>query len=226
MAVPVVGLAGRLLDLALPPACAGCGREGAVLCAGCIAVLIAGLERPGGVEIGLPSDVPAPLLQLEWVAPYGGVTRSAIHALKYGGERRLAQPLGRAVAERWRRVGAGGDVFVPVPVHRDRAAARGFDQAVAIARVAAASLGLPCAELLERHRATTPQARLDRATRATNVAGAFSLRPALGPDAMTGWWPVLVDDVATTGASLIACAEVLVAAGAVGVSAVTVARER
>jgi predicted amidophosphoribosyltransferase len=44
--------------------------------------------------------VPLPLLQLDWCAPYAGVVRSALHALKYAGERRLAAPLGTAIAER------------------------------------------------------------------------------------------------------------------------------
>ena len=51
------------------------------------------------------------------------------------GERRLAEPLGEAAAERWRRAGAGGDLIVPVPVHAERARERGYDQAVLLAEV-------------------------------------------------------------------------------------------
>jgi len=178
------------------------------------------------VPIGLPSDVPAPLLQLEWCAPFGGMVRRALHELKYSGETRLAGPLGEAVARRWRRVGAGGDVLVPVPVHADRARRRGYDQAELIARAAGRALGLPCAPILERTRATIAQFDLDRSTRATNVRGAFSLREGVQRVHLAGRWIVLVDDVVTTGATLSACAEPLLAAGAIGVSAITVARER
>ena len=80
---------------------------------------------------------------------------------------------------------------------------------------------------LERQRATVAQYQLDRRHRADNVAGAFRLTPAgAGSSALRGRWAVLVDDVVTTGATLAACAEVLLAGGALGVSAITVARER
>jgi ComF family protein len=223
----------RLLDLAFPARCPGCGREGAPICAACEPALDARLELPAGIPIGLPSDVPAPLLQLEWCAPFGGLVRRALHELKYSGETRLATPLGEEIGRRWRRVAAGGDVLVPVPVHAERARRRGYDQAELLARAAARALGLPCSPILERARATTAQFDLDRATRATNVRGAFRLRPRPGGEPETesaqplaGRWIVLVDDVVTTGATLSACAEPLLAAGAVGVSAVTVARER
>ena len=225
-------LPSRLLDLALPARCPGCGHEGAPICAACLPALDARLDQPAGASIGLPSDVPSMILQLEWCAPFGGLVRRALHQLKYSGETRLAMPLGAAIARRWARVAAGGDVLVPVPIHADRARQRGYDQAELIARTAAAELGLPCAAILERARATVAQFDLDRATRATNVHGAFRVkaRPADRSDAsprpLEGRWIVLVDDVVTTGATLSACAAPLIAAGAVGVSAVTVARER
>ncbi|MEA2608364.1 MAG: hypothetical protein QOJ75_607 [Chloroflexota bacterium] len=220
--------ASTALDLAFPAACSGCGREGEPLCSACLPALDARLRLPGGTPIGLPADIPAPLLQLEWCAPFGGAVRSALHDLKYAGERRLARPLGQAVARRWRRVGEGADVVVPVPVHADRERHRGYDQAALIAAVVAAELGLPFVRAVERSRATVAQFELDRDDRAQNVAGAFQLRPSNreAADAIAGRWILLVDDVVTTGATLAACAVVLEAAGALAISAITVARER
>ena len=224
----VTSVPGRILDLAFPARCPGCGREGRPICEACEPAIDARLERPAGIPIGLPSDVPPPLLQLEWCAPFGGVVRRALHELKYGGETRLAVPLGQAIARRWQRVGAGGDLLVPVPVHAERRRRRGYDQAELIATAATQTLRLPISPLLERVRATTAQFDLDRRSRATNVTGAFALRPGgpRGPAPLGGRWIVLVDDVVTTGATLSACAAPLLDAGAVGVSAVTVARER
>lgn len=214
-----------LLDLALPPACAGCGAEGEPLCRGCRPALDVRLLVPAGTPLGLPDGPPDPLVRLEWCAPFAGVVRQALHALKYAGERRLAQPLGEAVAARWARSGGGGDLLVPVPVHATRRRERGYDQAELIAAAAGRRLGLPMLPAVERVRATTAQYRLDRRHRAANVATAFAVR--LGAEArVAGRHVVVVDDVVTTGATLAATASALLAAGALSVSAITVARER
>jgi ComF family protein len=216
---------GRLIDLALPPVCPGCGAEGEAVCVRCRPALDVRLTLPAGTPLGIADGPPHPLLQLEWCAAFSGTTRRALHALKYEGERRLAGPLGEAVAVRWRQAGAGGGLLVPVPVHEARRRERGFDQAELLAAVAAAALGLPWGPALARTRATAPQYHLDRRHRAINVHAAFEVRH--------GWahrvearWVVLVDDVVTTGATLVAAAEALLDRGALAVSAVTVARER
>jgi ComF family protein len=216
----------RALDLALPAQCAGCGEEGDALCRECRTALDIRLDAVPGVPIGLPADIPVPLLQLEWCAPFTGVTRRALHALKYTGERRLAPLVGAAVARRWSRAGAGGDALVPVPASPDRVRERGYDQAGLIAAEAARRLRLPIIDALERTRTTTAQFDLDRSARATNLVDAFRVRDAATAAAVRDRWLVLVDDVVTTGATLAACATSLLDAGAIGVSAVAVARER
>ena len=217
-------LVGGTVDLVLPPVCAGCAEEGEILCRACRAGLFARSGVAPGLPLGLPSEVPLPLLQLEWCAPFSGPVRSALHALKYGGERRVVGPLADGLAARWHEAGRGGNVLVPVPVHAERRARRGYDQACLLAAAAGERLGMPVLEALARTRATLPQFDLDHAHRGTNVAGAFSVSPGWEA-AIRGRWPVLVDDVATTGATLVACATALLDARAVGVSALTVARE-
>lgn len=222
----VARLTTRALDLAFPALCVGCGLEGDPLCVRCLPALDARLALPAGTHLGLPGDLPPDVLQLDWCAPFADTVRDALHHLKYAGERRLAEPLGAAIARRWSAVGAGGDLLVPVPVHRDRAAHRGYDQATLLAVSAARHLRLPMVEALERWQATTAQYELDRRSRASNVAGAFRVRGPVEATRVRGRWVVLIDDVMTTGATLSACAAALRDAGALAVSAVTVARER
>jgi ComF family protein len=221
----LASVADRALDLALPAACAGCNREGPALCQECRPALDVRLAAEPGVAMGLPGDIPEPLLQLEWCAPFTGVTRRALHALKYGGERRLAPLLGAAIARRWGRAGAAGEVLVPVPASPDRVRERGYDQAALLAAEAGRRLRMPAVRALERTRTTTAQFDLDRAARSSNLDGAFRVIPA-ARSRVAGRWVILVDDVVTTGATLGACASALLEAGALAVSAVAVARER
>lgn len=221
----VVGsLVTATLDVLLPPLCPGCGVEGALLCAACGEPLRARLDAPPGVPLGLPEPVPVPLLQLEWCAPFSGSVRAALHALKYEGARDLAGPLGTAMARRWQVAGRGGVALVPVPVHPGRLRERGYDQAVLLAAAAGRELGLPVVAAVSRTHSTTAQHGLGRADRARNVGRRFAVPEGLS-GAVRGRWHILVDDVVTTGATLSACATALLAAGAAGVSALTVARE-
>lgn len=177
------------------------------------------------MPLGLVAPLPPGIVQLEWCATFGGPVRDALHALKYRGERRLGPVLGRAMADRWRRAGRGGEVLVPVPVHPGRRRERGFDQAEDLAKAVADELGLPWAPALERRTRTVAQHSLGRAERARNLGGAFAVRPDRR-GAVTDRWVVLVDDISTTGVTLSECAAALRAAGARAVSGLTVARDR
>lgn len=215
----------RLLDLLMPPTCPACGSEGRSPCSACLAALARRLDEPAGVPIGLGRVQPRGIVQLEWCAPYGGTAKECLRALKYDGEQRLAVPLGRLMAERWRRAAVGGEVFVPVPVHPARRRDRGFDQAELLCRVVARELGLPVALGLTRAARTTAQHSLGRAARQANVGRVFVVAPRHA-QAIAGRWVVLVDDVSTTGATLAGCAQALLDAGARAVSALALARER
>jgi ComF family protein len=112
------------------------------------------------------------------------------------------------------------DAVVPVPLHPLREREREFNQSDLLARSLAKQLGLPLLRLLKRNISTAPQAGFDRAGRLENLRGAFSLRGRVPVDATI----LLIDDVATTGATLDACASLLMEGGATDVSALTLAR--
>lgn len=215
----------KVLDLLLPPTCPGCGREGLAICHACLGHMARRLDEPAGMPVGLASSQPHGVVQLEWCASFNGPARASIHALKYDGELRLVGPLSDLMATRWRRSGVGGDILVPVPVHAQRRRQRGFDQAELLARGVGERLRLPVVHALERAARTTAQHQLGRRARQSNVSQAFGVAPRHAEE-VRGRWLVLIDDVVTTGATLAGCARVLYDAGALAVSALTLARER
>ena len=154
---------------------------------------------------------------------YDGVAGELVKCFKYGRDRTLAPVLSLLLVDAMndpRLDGKRFDAIVPVPLHLLREREREFNQSSLLAARLGKYLGCPVKNLLKRTRATAPQAGLSRAERMQNLEGAFEVRkiPQEGASFL------LVDDVTTTGATLDACAAVLMEAGAAEVCAVVVAR--
>ena len=150
------------------------------------------------------------------IGPYEGTLREIIQAFKYNRRRSLAKPLAQRMSEAGRDVLAGADALVPVPLHFLKEYSRGFNQAAELAT----HLGIDVLHALRRTRATVTQTDLPESKRHENVEGAFALRRNVPPASVL----VVVDDVSTTGATLDACARVLLEAGAREVRGLTAAR--
>jgi ComF family protein len=150
---------------------------------------------------------------------YEGRMKEIIHALKYERRRSIAAPLGALMRATGARVLQGADLVIPVPLHPRREFQRGFNQA----RDLASHLGLPVAPLLKRVVHTRSQIDLPKDQRRANVKGAFALTVP-GSRLPVPGVVVLVDDVATTGATLDACAVVSKQSGVREVRAITAAR--
>lgn len=182
--------------------CARCGRplEGP-LCARC-------------------SRTPPPLCTSRAPLLYGGEVAVAIRRLKFDGATHLARPLADLMRPALRDLASRTDAVVPVPLHRSRLRSRGYNQAALLAVAAARPLRVATRhDLLWRVRDTRPQTALGPTERWRNVEGAFAAgAPARGRRL------VLVDDVATTGATAAACARALLEAGAVEVHLLTLTR--
>ena len=204
-----------VLTAVLAPPCAVCAQvldrplDGAV-CDACFASIASGpVAAP-------PSHV---IAQSAAIGAYEGTLREILHALKYDGRRSVAPRLSRLMARVGDSLLADADIAVPVPLNWRRLHQRGFNQAADLAR----GLGVPVMNALRRVRRTRPQVELPAAERHSNVADAFATVRSRRAD-LRGKMVVLVDDVATTGATLDACASVLRAAGARDVRALTAAR--
>ena len=154
---------------------------------------------------------------------YRGPLRDCVVALKYQGRHKTAERLVVRLLdrERGRAVLFGADMLIGVPLHAHRLRERGFNQAALLAEALARISGLPVSSALVRNRNTPSQTHLSARDRRRNVAAAFAVRDHT---ALKGATVVLVDDVATTGATLRECATTLLAAGAAEVRAITVAR--
>ena len=217
------------LDLLFPPQCAICGRGGTLLCDPCAAMLPLAAGRRcercwmpvrGGTMCRHCIEQPPAFLSLRAAFVMEGDARRLAHELKYEGLTSLAEPMAALMAEEIDMSGA--DLVVPVPLHRRRERARGYNQAAALVRHLAAAAGLP-AEIraARRVRDTAPLAKtMHRDERRAIVAGAFVAEATR----VEGRHVLLVDDVVTTGATLDACAKALLAAGAASVRCTTWAR--
>jgi len=197
-----------LLAVLAPPRCAACDervRLMTVFCPSCAQSAAKAIPGEGPTMAALV---------------YGGAVARAITRMKYEERPDLARPLGDLLwrALEPRRGSLEGAVVVPVPLHPSRLAERGFNQSALVARRVARHLRTPFApRALARIRETQQQAVLDRAARVANVAGAFEARSVRGSALVRGRTVLLVDDVATTGATLDACEKALARGGATGV---------
>ncbi|BDV30066.1 ComF family protein [Microbacterium terricola] len=188
-------IATETLALLLPISCAGCDEPDIALCEPCRALLAPAVDTrtiAGGLRVSSG-------LRFE------GVAARAIRALKADGRTGVAVEV--APALRSAALAAGwepGVLIVPVPTSRAAYRRRGYRVVDLIARRA----GLPVSRVLRVGRASADQRGLGREQRRRNVAGTLSARGAAGATV------VIVDDVITTGATLLEAVRALRAAGA------------
>lgn len=227
-----------LLDLIFPIRCVGCGMTGSLLCDVCLPKIHLLHEqhcpvcwRPNvGGQTCLRCRKKSPLTGLIVAGEYhhNAVLERAIKQIKY----RFAAPLAErlavilaAIAQRnvvlQQYSGPAHFTFTFVPMHPRRESLRGFNQARLLAEATTRQLHVPLHDLLVRTRVTQQQAKLHRVERLRNLVKAFAVRPGVD---VRGARIIIIDDVATTGATLHECAKVLKKAGAEQVWGLVLAR--
>lgn len=200
-----MGIVGEVAELLLPRRCAGCGDSGYLLCPTCRTALASPPRRAFP-----PTSPHVPVFAL---GPYDGAHRSVVLAMKERSNLAVRRHVGAVLEATLNFLEARGEIpygcaLVPAPTRASSARARGGDPVKAMCDATSRTV-LPIL-LLDAH--VTDQSELDAAARRANLAGAVQLRPppsAADPSVRC----VVVDDVVTTGATLQASVEKLLAHG-------------
>lgn len=220
-----------LIDFVFPPVCVQCKKVGAALCANCMAdlpriskIICARCGRPTPKPLATCRHCkqrPLPLNHIRAPLTYVDPIASIIHKLKYNHQFALAEPLAQIILESWLPDNKPYGIIVPIPLHAQRQKKRGFNQSALLAKHLGEHLQIPVNETaLKRIRHTPPQVGLHANERLANMQGAFWA----DPHQVSGQPITLIDDVYTTGATLSAAANALLAAGATTVSGYCVAQ--
>ena len=229
-----------ILNIFLPRVCLSCKEDldymsDDPLCLDCLSGLEY-LQKPYCERCGLPLEFSRGFCyDCEGVEHLLDCARSAliynetlkplIHGIKYSGRDDLAKFLAREMGKAYDYFPEIKDIdfVIPVPLHKKRLHARGYNQAELLAKELAKLKGLTViTNAVKRINSTPTQTQLNREQRQKNVRGAFKV---IRPDLISGKKILLIDDVATTLATLDELAASLKEAGAAHIAAYTLARE-
>lgn len=146
------------------------------------------------------------------VFEFSGMVQSALHRLKYEGEREIARGIGAFMSRKLKALKWHVDIILPVPMHEKRMKERGYNQSLLLASEVARECNIDLYEgVLIRNRDTESQTHLSRMERVHNVKGAFDV---IGKKAIQGKAVLIIDDIMTTGSTLNECSKVLKQEGA------------
>lgn len=218
------------LSLLFPALCCVCSEPLAgnetLLCTGCrLALPLTGtwLEADNMVSRKLQGRVPIASAQGLLTFTKGGMVQHLLHLLKYRGREEVGQWLGRLAGQLLLEAPLATQVqgLVPVPVDEARRRQRGYNQCEAVARGLAEVLPAPALpDALRKERPTDSQTHKSRLQRLQNVQEVYVVNRR---ELIAGQTLLLVDDVITTGATLEACTQALLAAGSGPVHILTLA---
>ena len=225
----------RFIDLFFPCCCVGCARpmvEGErYVCAACLFHLPETnyhLDDRNEAALSLGGQFPLGFIVCFLLFEDRSVVQQIIHHFKYLGMHGLGRNFGvkygKILRDSAHQV-CEADFLIPVPMQPNKLRRRGYNQSLIFAQGLAEELLLPVLPTgLIKIKNTTTQVGMARKKRFENLAGVFKTN--VEEESLVGKHVVLVDDVLTSGATIIRCSEALVAAGVARISVVTLARKR
>ena len=208
----IAGLKGAALDLIFPKRCLGCGCEGEFICSSCLHKVnrlfpplcpVCGRPQLNGVLCPECTNWQADIEGIRSPFVFNGIIREAIHQFKYKNFRAISSLLAGLLRDYMTDYPLPADVLVPVPLHPKRLRERGYNQSGMLAAGLGNLTGLPVInDSLVRKRYMLPQARtMSVMERRSNVADLFTC----SDNRLREKRVLLIDDVATSGATLNAC---------------------
>jgi len=216
----------NLFDFFLPRICPGCNKKllpnQKSVCIDCLnSILIADREKlESEYEKNFSSVNVIEDYYASFVFETDKTLQHIIHALKYRKQFKLGIFLGEILAEGIKSRNWQIDLIIPVPIHHLKKAERGYNQSDNIAKGLSNSLGIPWSKkIVKRTRHTNSQTKLSMKQRAINIADAFKVRY---PEKIKGKTVLIVDDISTTGATILECARMLKQAEAKSIYACTI----
>ena len=219
-----------IIDWVFPPVCAGCGKEGEVFCSECLASIIPikqptcrycslSLVQPGVCTRCL--DIDHPYVEMISYAVYAGSLRSGIHALKYQNNFWLGEVFGKMLIQVLKNKNWPIDIVMPIPLSEERLQERGYNQAALLSKPIASYFGwMHDQRSLVRVKENHSQVALTREQRFENVRSAFLAETP----SQSNLSVLLVDDVFTTGATILEASKALKTAGYKNIYAITLAK--
>lgn len=221
-------------ELFFPPRCAACGRalpEGeAFLCSRCrweVPLTRYWEQTDNPLAERLRTHVPIEKAVAFFFFSHEGGFRQLVHNFKYRSQWRAAERAGEWFGAEIAPCFEGVDALIPMPLHVEKRLKRGYNQAEHLARGMSRSMGVPVdTHVAVRHIKTASQARQSGTRRWDNVTGAFAVHNA---ERLRGKHLLLIDDVLTTGATMLSLAETILRAAPdsrVSVAVLAATRER
>jgi len=216
-----------IFDFFLPRICPGCNSKLSVeedsVCSDCLSSILVADEERLKTEFDKnfgPTKVIKDFYS-RFVFETDKTLQQIIHTLKYNQRFKLGIYLGKIIAEGLKPKNWQIDVIVPVPIHHLKKAERGYNQSDYLAKGLSEKLNIPYSnKSIKRIKYTESQTKLKMKERALNVSNAFKVRNA---GKLKGKNILIVDDVCTTGATLLECGIALYKSGASSVYACSVA---